>query len=124
MALGRLAKRELPGKRESGPKARPINDQPGADSRHSRGYSLQPSDVAWHLRSAGEENERKKEREGEGKNALLVNRAASRARIRARALVRAYVWPKIVISRDITRRRDAVASNVFYPRRGHKSRRV
>jgi len=65
MALGRLAKRELPGKRESGPKARPINDQPGADSRHSRGYSLQPSDVAWHLRSAGEGNETKKGRERE-----------------------------------------------------------
>jgi len=75
---------------------------------------------------AKETRRKKEERERgggagrEGKNALLVNRATSRARIHARTLVRAYARPKIVI----TRRRDAVASNVFYPRRGHKSHRV
>lgn len=67
-----VAKRELPGERESGPKARPINDQPGADSRHSRGYSLQPSDGAWHLRGAGTGRRKRDpktetERRGEGK---------------------------------------------------------
>lgn len=64
-------KEELPGKRESGPKARRINDQPGADSRHSRGYSLQPSDGAWHLRGAstgGRKRNPKKKGGEEGKH--------------------------------------------------------
>lgn len=65
-ALGRCEKRALPGERESGPKARrPINDQAGADSRHSRGYLLQLTDSAWYLRGAkvlGEETAKKKKK--------------------------------------------------------------
>lgn len=40
-ALKRCEKTALPGKRDSGPKACSINDQPGADSRYSQDYSLQ-----------------------------------------------------------------------------------
>lgn len=133
----------MPGKRESDPKARPINDQPGADSRRSRGYSLQPSDGAWHLRGAGtrrRKRDQKRERErvrGEGKydgvNVCVGERErdgqdgerkgggkAKNALLVNPVASHAHTLvhmqrPKIVISWDITRRPTPSHRTCFIP---------